>query len=649
MFVPDGLRTNTYRVLRLSANATLSEIHRAADSMRRTAKLGLAGTNEADIPLLGEVPRSEADIRGAIGRLANPSQRLNDRLFWFHQPPHSRNADAPALANKAISGPPDGATRRHDEALNRLFAAFEAGLDDSGVALWVEALQAWHTAVSDDDYWALVLDLEERGGFEPVALPSDLDALRDDAVRLAADGLTAAGRNALARSDTSTVRRILAAFKELADTGPWTAAVQEDIAFPVVERFRALCRAVREECSSKIAREQDAAERNKSVCDTALKRFRGEIEPALDGVIQILPPDHEAAQQSHEEAALCLSSIATDYTWADGFIASEELHEEALKLAKDTLGAIRIEHGLAQVRDSARKQRVFGALKPISSAPSLSTINGFGFKLYGNSDHDPETQSYATTRYFVALFIPIFPVGRYRVINMGSQYSFLGRLPLRRGDRWHLGIAAVAIVAVILSSVISSNQDSGSSYTPSRSSSYGLNSYVPSAPSTSPERPMDPLDGYVRYVPEAPVTYTLDPPTERPMDPLGGVTELHSPNQRSYDYSHTTQMSSLKARIEAGRSRMSMLEVQLQPVIDELTTLNARMEALASELKSLDRQRNAGIQIDIDDYNAKVDTHNRLLGRHRALIAASSTDLQLYEELVEKDKALVAQHNALLR
>jgi len=75
MFVPDGLRTNAYRVLRLSANATLSEIHRAADSMRRTAKLGLAGTNEADIPLLGEVPRLEADIRGAIGRLANPSQR----------------------------------------------------------------------------------------------------------------------------------------------------------------------------------------------------------------------------------------------------------------------------------------------------------------------------------------------------------------------------------------------------------------------------------------------------------------------------------------------------------------------------------------------------------------------------------------------
>jgi hypothetical protein len=516
-------------------------------------------------------------------------------------------------------GPPDRSARCHDEALNRLFVAFEAGLDDSGVALWVQALQAWHTVISDDDYWALVLALEEGGGFEPVAIPSDVNALRDDAVRLAADALIVAGRDALARSDTSTVRRILAALRALTDTGPWAAAAQEDIASPAVERLRALCRAVREECGSKIARDQDAAERNKSVCDAALKRFRGEIEPALHGVTQILPPGHEAAQQSREEAALCLSSIATDYTWADDFIASEELHEEALKLAKDTLGAIRIEHGLAQVRDSARKQRVFGALKPISSAPSLSTVNGFGFRLYGKSDYDPETQSYATTHYFVALFIPVFPIARYRVIDMEGGYRFLGKLPLRKGDRWHLGIVAAAIAAMVFSGMINSSRNTGSSYTRSPSSGYRSRPYRPTSPKNIP-------DDFQR-----------------------GTSEGRSTSLDTYDNSRRSLLSSLKDRIDSDRSRMANLESQLQPVIDELTILNARMETLASDLKSLDRRHNMGIQIDVDDYNAKVDTYNRLLSRHRALRAANSSAFQLYEKLVEEDKALVAQYNALLR
>ena len=94
--------------------------------------------------------------------------------------------------------------------------------------------------------------LEEQGAFEPAALPSEIDALRDDAVRLAAEALVVAARDALARNDMSTVRLIMVTLEELADTGPWAAVAQEDIASPAVEHFRASCRAVREEFGSKI-------------------------------------------------------------------------------------------------------------------------------------------------------------------------------------------------------------------------------------------------------------------------------------------------------------------------------------------------------------------------------------------------------------
>ena len=462
MFVPDKLKKNAYRVLRLSADATLSEIHKAAASMRRAAALGIAGTTEADMPLLGEISRTEAEIRAAIGRLENPVQRISDRLFWFHLPPESKNAKAPGRPYQ-----PAGVAWNHDQALHSLFAAFEAGLNDASVPIWIRALRAWHHVVSDDDYWILTSELERQGAFEPSAFSSEIDTVRDDAVGLAAEPLVVAARDALARDDTSTVRRILAALEELADTGRWAVTAQHDIASPAVERFRTLCRTVHEEIGSKIVREQDAGERNKSTCDAELKRFRVEIEPELQRIIQLVPPNHQAAQESREQAALCLAGIATDYTWADDFIVSEKLREEALKLAQDTLGAIRIEDGLAQIREAARKQRVFGA--PISSAPALGSINGFGFTLYGRSDYDPETQSYATTHYFIALFLPIFPLGRYRVINAGgSKYRFLGKLPLRKADRWHLGIAGTAIAVLILSGAFSSK-----------------NSNVSSAPSTS--------------------------------------------------------------------------------------------------------------------------------------------------------------------
>ena len=151
------------------------------------------------------------------------------------------------------------------------------------------------------------MELEQGGAFEPAAFPSEIDALRHEAVGLAAEPLIVAGRDALARDDASAVRRILAAMAELADTGLWVSVAQDDIASPAVERFRAQCHALQVEFSSKIVREQNAGERNKSVCDAELKRFRADIEPGLHGLIQLVPPDHQAVQHgAREEAALCL-------------------------------------------------------------------------------------------------------------------------------------------------------------------------------------------------------------------------------------------------------------------------------------------------------------------------------------------------------
>jgi len=121
--------------------------------------------------------------------------------------------------------------------------------------------------------------------------------------------------------------------------------------------------------------------------------------------------------------------------------------QKAETFAHDKDVVERVASNLSMAR---KNHRIFGNLEPIDSAPSLSTINGFGFKVYGNTDHDQQSGSHMATYYFVALFFPIFPISRYRVIPNGNGYRFLGKAPLRPFDKWHLAISLGAICIFLL-------------------------------------------------------------------------------------------------------------------------------------------------------------------------------------------------------
>jgi hypothetical protein len=306
------------------------------------------------------------------------------------------------------------------------------------------------------------------------------------------------------------------------------------------------------------------------------------------------------------------------------------------------------------------------------------------------------------------------------VINLGgSTYRFLGKLPLRQADRWHLGIAAAAIVAMILIGVFS-GESSNVSSTPS-TSSYATNSQTSIAESAEltgtysgvvqnltagvsadfqilvTER-NGAIDGCMEVKPpligsgslrgtanglhfsfvvasdsvqiafdgqrnatnlsgtylvsnrdggsKQKGTFVLNKISSEGLSSGFNISNCRGDAPRT---STPAELSALKARLEAGRSQMTGLKTQLQPVIEELTSLDAQMETLKAELKSLDGQQKSGVRIDIDNYNAKVKTYNALLARQRALIAENSSDLKTYDDLVDQDKVLLRQYNALLK
>lgn len=603
MFIPDRLKANAFRVLRLPSKASLSDVHRAAGDMRRAVMLGTITTNSGDMPVLGELPNSEIDIRAAVGRIENPERRLMDRMFWFH-------SDKASLVEKKTF-------IQHDSLLHELFSTFSETVDEACVQKWTKTLQAWHQFVSDDTYWEQIGELEVEGGFEPAAYPSEIESLRSRVVELAAEPLVVAGREAVGRNDAGSIHLILTALGELESTGNWTQSAQLEIASPLVERFKALCKGLRAEFEQKIVRKEDVGQQNRASCAAELARFRADVLPELAKLTQLLPPGLEAIQEAREEAALLLSGIASDFTWADEFIESEKLYEEALKLAENTFGSIRIQAALEGIRSSAHHQRVTG--KSISSAPALISWWGNGFTIYGQYDNDPATNSYTANYYLTVLFLPVLPLRRYRVIQTGhNRYQFLGKLPLRKGDRWHLGIGLTAIAIALVIAIVS-NSDSRGSYS---SGTTPVSGYPSSASSTVSDSPSSSSTSDTSFVPSG-----------------SSATDTSSNNSAALD--------ELKQKIEAGRSQMESIEGKLRPVMNEVDSMDNQMKPLKSEIDSLKEQESVGTEVDTAHYNSLVDEYNSLLRRKKSLIEENRADLDRYDDLQREDRSLMQQWKAL--
>lgn len=622
------------------------------------------------------------------------------------------------------------AAQQHDQALLELFALYSSERSADNGETWALKLRNWETAIQNEDYWKLTSVLDQLGVFEVAANPEEISDLRARAVAMAAEPLLLHAREAVASGDLAQLKVCLRVVQGFSATGNWVASARKDILAPLfaaiseqcrlnrenfgkhilrqsdaasvnrqvcddelldfrknvepsikklsqvvgrgepedlearesvaaclssiasdftwadrytesqelykealslaegtlvavqiersladnkasadhqrryegmafetrdsLKKAQGLCQAVLVEGRSQIIREQDKSEHNKPICHAMLARFRSEVVPLMHSVLAANGPDHPAAKELRAEVALCLNSIATDFTWADEFVLSLQLRVEALSIGANTEVVDSINEGMARISESVRQERMFRELIPLKGNPALSTINGVGGKLYGNSDYDATTKSFVTTYYFTVLYFPILPLRRYRVIQEGKTYRFLGRLPLRKFDKWHLGIALGIMAVAVLIGV--ANSDGGTR-------THATYQYTPDTPASS-----------------APET---------------------SPDAAT--------RNDLRSQIDAGRARLEVLKAELQPVADEADRLKPEIQELDSQLRSLDSDKSSGMTIDTDDYNAKVNQYNDLIARRKALFAAHQASLDEYEEIRKKDSALVAQYNALLK
>ena len=198
------------------------------------------------------------------------------------------------------------------------------------------------------------------------------------------------------------------------------------------------------------------------LCSAALEKSEGkpstgylEAQRVLDGAPRLISEltrnsaPAAVIEQAKDEVAVTLMNCAVVFgNETRNWKMCITVLEEAKRYASGQKAKSSVQKNLETVR---KNDRLYGDLEPISSAPSLSTIHGCGFTLYGLTDHEPESGSYLSTYYFVILAIPLFPIRRYRVIPTGNGYRFLGKAKLRTFDKWHIAAFLAGLAVLVLS------------------------------------------------------------------------------------------------------------------------------------------------------------------------------------------------------
>ena len=94
------------------------------------------------------------------------------------------------------------------------------------------------------------------------------------------------------------------------------------------------------------------------------------------------------------------------------------------------------------------------APRPVRKLPTLHRVNGIGAAFYGSRDRASDG-SYVTTHCFSVFFVPLIPLGAYRVRDAGARsYNILAREQLSAFARaWRWGLLGLVAVSVLGASI----------------------------------------------------------------------------------------------------------------------------------------------------------------------------------------------------
>lgn len=336
------LTDNAYRILGVGVGVSQNEIYEAASALRRALKLDAASSSRRDCLWLGSPKRTEADVRDALGRLAVPSRRIYERLFWFYE---DRTADAPApdadtlkqIVSSIVST--ENPAARHDAALLSLATALSYDAGVTRAALWSMSLALWKETVERDDFWSLLVATDLKGDFEQLATYSEVRELRRRTLRLVTTPVADIARDAVTREDYETARRALAVLRDAALPEALFNGYEQDILAPVEDLFDARL----EEVFGTLRGSVEAGlwfTDKRRCCEETLSNYNHEIKPLLRRFLNLAGVRSAAARRVFEATAVALHEVAEVYREVGEMELGRRLQARALRLSPPGCAAL---------------------------------------------------------------------------------------------------------------------------------------------------------------------------------------------------------------------------------------------------------------------------------------------------------------------
>jgi hypothetical protein len=295
----------------------------------------------------------------------------------------------------------------------------------------------------------------------------------------------------------------------------------------------------------------------------------------------------------------------------------------------------------------AERSEVLRDMTPISSPPTMYTINGVGTALYGRRNEHAPSGTHVGTLYFVVLFLPVVPLSCYRMRDaIGGGWHFIGKVPFSPREKIHAWAAAAAL-AIVLLSAFGEREASSDNYQPSPAT-YSPSSAYQATPSAAVQQLLQSAPASAD--PASSGDEASGTTVAQPSALNAGLDESNSPETASdkagsYEYDQNSRRNRLKLWIEGRRERLHLTEADLVARGDRLRGLSREVEQLKEKVAEFDSYKTGDgmppviygqYSYYLDRYNSFVDKYNALLGSYKVDAAGYERELAAVNESIDR-------------
>jgi hypothetical protein len=479
------LKSNGYHILGLDTSASQKEIIKRSKDILKFIQIGDTPEYDLDLNIFKNF-RTEDSVKDAVQKLTSPKKQIRDYFFWFHI---ANQADEQAVGLLRGKKPEDALLvwehHAQGDSTKALFYKKNLAIlyclllfkEDSDRYLEL-SLQLWHELVASKKFWAAFSKIYKLND-ELNTNQETIEDFKKNCASYIADlytEISEARKNSKYVSEFSAIfnargektskdliapifNDMVAAIEKLeslkvAEDGVFhkekSVTIKEGVAIIQNCCNRLIELGLYEDSQARIMRDRAGSalrsisiDLNNTLNETSValgltkiadqisgtEGFKNKIQQDLKQIEQ-----NDAYKNNEKKFSAIINPILEDFKSGNSDRALKVINEYIYSENTDP----ELKKNLREIKEVI-EERVTKNGTPIANAPTMWTLNGFGTKIYGD------------TLWFVALFIPVFPIARYKLENHGNSYSFHGKLALHGWQNvWRIiGVILIVIVVIL--------------------------------------------------------------------------------------------------------------------------------------------------------------------------------------------------------